>query len=329
MNNVTVMQANQLQNLGWWDDIKADAAADKAKIAAFNAHVKTAIVADATKAKAGISAFNGKVKAVVVADASKVKAFNDKVKTAVVTDASKAGAVIATGVKTVATDLMLDGKACGTNPVCQELARYGVNVNHHINHIVIENWLKTGQYGQWCASNNICLSAVKEAQHDFTHGERQAVNNWLHPAHTEASLLQNLGWWADIKADAAAAKAKVAAFNAKVKADAVKALHFTEAAGHDLVVAGEKCGSNKICSDIALKGADYLEGKETTLVMGWVNSNQKAAWCKSNNICMEIVNKALSTATVEETHLVSKWLHQSAMTVQPAMMVKPTMIMLI
>lgn len=178
------------------------------------------------------------------------------------------------------------------------------------------------------------MSAVHEAQHNFTHGERQAVNMWLHPAHTEATLLQNLGWWADIKADAAKAKADLAAAAAASKAEAVKALHWTEGAaktvGHDLEVAGEKCGSNAICTEIALKGASMAENKETTMVMGWVNSNKKAAWCKSNTICMEIVNKALSTATAEETTLVNKWLHQPAMVVvKPATATTPAMIMLI
>ena len=127
------------------------------------------------------------------------------------------------------------------------------------------------------------MTAVKEAQHDFTHGERQAVNNWLHPAHTEATLLQNLGLWADIKAEAAKAKADLAKAATVAKADAAKALHVLE-------VAGEKCGSNQICTEIALKGASMAENKEDTMVLGWINSNQKAAWCKSNTICMGIVN---------------------------------------
>jgi hypothetical protein len=168
-----------------------------------------------------IKADAAKAKAVLVADASKVK-------TAVVTDASDAW-------KAVSTDLVLDGKKCGTNPICQELAQYGVNVNHHIDHLVIKQWLKTGQYGQWCASSKICMDAVKEAQHEFTKGEKQAVNKWLHPAHTTESLLQELSLWSEFKAEAA--KAATA-----VKTDATKALHWTEGAaataGHDLMVAG-------------------------------------------------------------------------------------------
>jgi len=169
------------------------------------------------------------------------------------------------------------------------------------------------------------MDAVKEAQHNFTHGERQAVNNWLHPAHTTESLLQELGWWADVKAEAAKAAAAV-------KTDTSKAVHWVEGKGkvvvHDVEVAGEKCGSNKICTEIAMQGTNYLEGKETTLVMGWINTNQKAAWCKSNKICMEIVNKALSTATVAETAAVNKWLHQSTTMPSTTTTVKPSMIIM-
>jgi hypothetical protein len=132
-----------------------------------------------------------------------------------------------------------------------------------------------------------------------------------------------LGLWADIKAEAAKAKADLAKAATVAKADAAKALHVLE-------VAGEKCGSNQICTEIALKGASLAENKETTMVMGWINSNQKAAWCKSNTICMGIVNKALSTATVEETTLVNKWLHQpTTVVVKPATATTPAMIMLI
>ena len=72
------------------------------------------------------------------------------------------------------------------------------------------------------------------------------------------------------------------------------------------------------------------ENKETSMVMKWVNSNQKAAWCKSNTICMGIVNKALSTATAQEAALVNKWLHQpTTVVVKPATATTPAMIMLI
>jgi len=83
------------------------------------------------------------------------------------------------------------------------------------------------------------MDAVHQAQHGATKAERAAVNHWLHPAHTTESLMMELGWFDDLKAKAAAAEAalkakaaavetaakadaaKVAAFNAKVKADAI------------------------------------------------------------------------------------------------------------
>jgi len=81
------------------------------------------------------------------------------------------------------------------------------------------------------------------------------------------------------------------------------------------MVAGEKCGANKICTEIAMKGLNMAETKENTMVMGWINSNQKAAWCKSNSICMEIVNKALTTGTAAEESAINKWLHTPTMIV--------------
>jgi len=118
---------------------------------------------------------------------------------------------------------------------------------------------------------------------------------WLH----QPSSLMNLNWWDDIKNDA------------------TKAVHWTEGAAktveHGVEVAGQKCGSNSICTEIAQKGTTALEGKETSLVMGWVNTNKKAAWCKGNSICMEIVQKALSTADTEETKLVNEWLQKPSL----------------
>jgi len=58
---------------------------------------------------------------------------------------------------------MLAGQKCGSNPICQELATYGVEVNQHIDILVVKQWLAQGKYGQWCATNKICMDAVHEA----------------------------------------------------------------------------------------------------------------------------------------------------------------------
>jgi len=99
--------------------------------------------------------------------------------------------------------------------------------------------------------------------------------------------------------------------------DAKKAGHAIYVAGgkavHAVEVAGQVCGSNTICTEIAQKGTQALESGETNMVMGWINSNQNASWCKNNSTCMEIVNRALTAATTEETHLINEWLHQPSM----------------
>jgi len=95
MQNVQVMQLNQLQNLGWLDDLKADAAKAKADLVTdvtkVNTDIKTAVVAGASKVKTGITTFNTNVKTAVVADAAGVKTY------------------LVNGVETLATDLTLSG----------------------------------------------------------------------------------------------------------------------------------------------------------------------------------------------------------------------------
>ena len=59
-----------------------------------------------------------------------------------------------------------------------------------------------------------------------------------------------------------------------IKDDATKAAHWTKGAaqtswnwtkgavntiGHDVEVAGQKCGSNPICNDIAMKGTQHID----------------------------------------------------------------------
>jgi len=194
---------------------------------------------------------------------------------------------------------MIAGEACGTNPICQELASYGVNVNHHIDVLVVNQWLKNGQWGQWCASTKICMDAVNGAVHGSTKAERAAVNHWLHPAHTTESLMMELGWFDDIKAKAAAAEAalkakaaaveaaakadaaKVAAFNAKVKADAEKAAAVIHAGAakagavvhagiHDVELAGEACGTNPICQELAKYGVNVNKHIDIILIKQWL-----------------------------------------------------------
>jgi hypothetical protein len=64
-----------------------------------------------------------------------------------------------------------------------------------------------------------------------------------------------------------------------------------------------------------MKGLNMTETEENTLVMGWINTNQKASWCKSNSICMEIVNKALTTVDAAEESAINKWLNKPTMIV--------------
>ena len=142
------------------------------------------------------------------------------------------------------------------------------------------------------------MEAVNEAINGATKAERSAVNHWLHPAHTAESLgLMNLNIWDDIKNEAAKAEAAAKKAGHVLVVDGGKAIHAVE-------VAGQMCGSNKICTEIAQDGTKALESGETKMVMSWINSNQKASWCKSNTTCMAIVNKALAAATTEETHLI-------------------------
>ena len=82
---------------------------------------------DAIKAEAA------KVEAAGAADLHKAGAFVEH-----------AGSVIHHDWEAVSTDLEVAGKKCGANPICQELASYGVNVNHHIDALVIKQWLKEG-----------------------------------------------------------------------------------------------------------------------------------------------------------------------------------------
>jgi hypothetical protein len=56
-----------------------------------------------------------------------------------------------------------------------------------------------------------------------------------------------------------------------------------------------------------------MENGETSLIMGWVNSNKDAAWCKNNSLCMDLVNHGIADATAEETHLIDEWLHVSSL----------------
>ena len=88
------------------------------------------------------------------------------------------------------------------------------------------------------------MKEVNIALHSATQAERDAVKHWLHPAHTADSILMNLGWFDDLKKDAASVASHI-------KTDASKAIHWTEGAAHTIEhgveVAGQKCGSNPIC----------------------------------------------------------------------------------
>jgi uncharacterized protein (DUF2147 family) len=149
-----------------------------------------------------------------------------KAKAAVEADAAKAKTDLANEWKKVSTDLSVAGQKCGANPICQELASYGVNVNHHIDVLVVKQWLKEGQWGQWCAGNKTCMDAVHEALDGATKAESTAISHWLHPKHTAKSLLMNLNLWDTIKAD-------------------------VKKVGHEFMVAGQWCGSNSLCLEIA------------------------------------------------------------------------------
>jgi len=173
---------------------------------------------------------------------------------------------------------MIAGKDCGSNPICQELASYGVNVNHHIDVLVVNQWLKNGQWGQWCASTKICMDAVNGAVHGSTKAERAAVNHWLHPAHTTESLMMELGWFDDLKADAAAVETAAKADVAKVAADAGAVIHTVSAkidtvvhdGIHDVEVAGEDCGTNPICRELAKYGVNVNKHIDVIVIKQWL-----------------------------------------------------------
>ena len=114
------------------------------------------------------------------------------------------------------------------------------------------------------------MKEVNIALHSATQAERDAVKHWLHPAHTADSILMNLGLFDDLKKDAAKTasdiktdvsktasdiktdvsktasdiKTDAAKTASHIKTDATKAIHAVE-------VAGQKCGSNSICTEIA------------------------------------------------------------------------------
>ena len=107
---------------------------------------------------------------------------------------------------------------CGTNQLCQELATYGINQSSKIDSEIINNWMKNGTYGAWCAQNATCKQEVAKALTMANTKEAAAINGWLHPA-----ALQNLGFIDDIKKKAAeaeaVAKAKAIAAEAAIKKD--------------------------------------------------------------------------------------------------------------
>jgi len=105
---------------------------------------------------------------------------------------------------------------CGTNQLCQELASYGVNASSKIDSEIINNWMKNGTYGAWCAQNATCKSEVAKALTMANTKEAAAINTWLHPV-----ALQNLGFFDELKKEAA--KAEAAAKAAKAKAAALEA----------------------------------------------------------------------------------------------------------
>ena len=105
---------------------------------------------------------------------------------------------------------------------------------------MVNNWINHGQKATWCKNNTTCVAIVKKVLATAESKESEVINNWLHP-----QSLQQLGWWNDIKADASKAEHAV--------------VHAADAIGHDLSVAGKKCGQNKICSDIAKDGTQMAE----------------------------------------------------------------------
>merc|ERR1712166_1135504 len=124
----------------------------------------------------------------------------------------------------------------------------------------------------------MCTEAVKKALTTADTFETKEIEHWLHP-----SALMNLNLWDDVKSEA-------------------------QKIGHDFILAGQKCGNEPLCLKIVNWGTAKVEESERSLVLGWINSNEKVAWCKNNSTCMDIVNHALMLATVEETYLINEWL---------------------
>jgi hypothetical protein len=246
------LHPSALQNLGWLDEIKAEAA----------------------KAKAALEA-----------------------------DAKKAEVVAKKDWHTVSTDLMLAGQKCGTNQICQELATYGINASEKLEAKTVHKWMTEGKYGKWCSTNNICMEAVQKALLTGDKVEENLVNHWLHP-----SALQNLGWLDEIKAEAAKAKAALEADAKKAEVVAKKDWHTVST---DLMLAGQKCGTNQICQELATYGINASEKLEAKTVHKWMTEGKYGKWCSTNNICMEAVQKALLTGDKVEENLINKWLHPS------------------
>jgi hypothetical protein len=194
-------------------------------------------------------------------------------------------------VKEVGHDFMVAGQWCGSNSICLDIAHKGTTILENGETSLVMGWINSNKNAAWCKNNSLCMDLVNHGIADATAEETHLINEWL-----GQSSLMNLNIWDNIKKDAG------------------KAWDWTKGAAHTvehgLSVAGQACGSNSICVEIAHKGVAALEHGETSMVMGWINSSQKAAWCKGNSICMEIVNKALTAATTEETKLINEWLHQ-------------------
>lgn len=187
----------------------------------------------------------------------------------------------------MSTKLTVDGQMCGSNQICQELATYGINANQKIQSEIVNNWVKTGTDGQWCSNNKTCVQAVQKALETANVQETKAIAEWMHPTTVTTALpLMNLNIWDDIKNDVHKAETAVSGLYTKVKNE-------VQVIGGKVMVAGQWCGSHPICLQIAQKGTQILENGETSLVMNWINTNQKASWCKNNSLCMNIVQKAL------------------------------------
>jgi hypothetical protein len=194
--------------------------------------------------------------------------------------------------RTVSTDLVLAGQKCGTNQICQELATYGINESQKIDAELVNNWMKTGKYGQWCASNSVCTEAVQKALETANTKETAALQHWLHP-----SALMNLSLIDDIKKEAAKAKAAAEAEAAKVKK---AASDDWKKVSTDLVLAGQKCGANPICQELASYGVNVNHHIDVLVVKQWLKEGQWGQWCAGNDVCMKAVHEALVNTTKAE-----------------------------